>query len=94
MKDEYYPQDFTITDAGITTQDAILKYPDSYFLMMNMRYNEDNDMSGDMSGDIFFVSDDEEELSKIERRLRGFNGYGGYFGENIMRACLGLNSVR
>jgi hypothetical protein len=94
MKDEYYPQDFTVIDAGITTKDAVLKYPDSYFLMMNMRYNEDDDMSGNMLGDIFFVCDDEEELDKIEYRLKGFGGIGSYFGNNILAACLGLNSVR
>ena len=90
MKDEYYPQDFTIIDAGIATKDAVVKYTDSYILMMNMRYNEDDNMSGD----VFLVGDNKEEVGKIERRLRGFNGYGGYAGKNITLASLGLNSLR
>ena len=95
MKDEYYPQDFTVIDAGITTKDASRKYPDSYILMMNMYYyDEENNMSGNMAGDIFLVGNDKEEVGKIERRLKGFNGTGSYAGKNIIMACLGLNSLR
>jgi hypothetical protein len=92
MKDEYYPQDFTVIDAGIATKDAVLKYPDSYFLMMNMRYT--NDINDEMVGDIFLVCDDREELGKIKLRLKGFSGIGNFVGDNILAACLGLNSVR
>jgi hypothetical protein len=89
MKDEYYPQDFTIIDAGIAVRDAVVKYPDSYFLMMNMYYNDRDNMAGD----VFLVGDD-EEVSEIEYRLRGFNGIGSYAGKNITLASLGLNSLR
>ena len=92
MKDEYYPQDFTIIDAGIDVKDAVRKYPDSYFLMMNMSYT--NDINDEMVGDIFLVCDDREEFGKIKRRLKGFGGIGSYAGDSIIAACLGLNSLR
>jgi hypothetical protein len=92
MKDEYYPQDFTIIDAGIDVKDAVRKYPDSYILMMNLRYT--NAINDEMVGDIFLVCDDREEFGKIKRRLKGFGGIGNYAGENITMASLGLNSLR
>lgn len=57
---------------------------------------------GDKVGDVFFVGTS-EEVSGVEQRLAGFNeqdnyigfeAYGSYAGEAILKRSLGLNSLR